>query len=399
MALPPNYYDFVCKQRPFLVELVEQDVEDLLSLFDPPQVIHSVDDYNSRFHLYIERLNADLLGYGEDHPGITAEEMSPILSNIPQDVKVSLAALYNTIDDEYHSLVNFTLSGKKTFHFSENLSDHLANTEINVKSTFIQLPFPTCLFTFTSRSVIDAMHSIQGNTNFLDLDYSAPVTVFLTMHPMNKDLPGQKLLLHAWHAKMPNISYLTIKRELYLGENWTLEQSLRTDWKSLTPNEVGSGINLNSDENSISYLDDKIFYTDGLSFYRIILNALLYLSSNEAELCNEVSPYREIEARARTINSRPKRKKLLKTKGYYSNLDYQEVGASVGSIVIQKGEVTSDNINSSGEGKKIVRFMVRGHWRRQPYGSENQEHKLIWIRPYYKGTDLATTINKPYIVK
>jgi hypothetical protein len=43
--------------------------------------------------------------------------------------------------------------------------------------------------------------------------------------------------------------------------------------------------------------------------------------------------------------------------------------------------------------------MVRGHWRRQPHGQENLERKLIWIRPYYKGPDLAAVINKPYLVK
>jgi hypothetical protein len=43
--------------------------------------------------------------------------------------------------------------------------------------------------------------------------------------------------------------------------------------------------------------------------------------------------------------------------------------------------------------------MVRGHWRRQSHGPESQDRKLIWIRPYYKGPDLAATINKPYLVK
>lgn len=28
----------------------------------------------------------------------------------------------------------------------------------------------------------------------------------------------------------------------------------------------------------------------------------------------------------------------------------------------------------------------------------NEELKLIWIRPYFKGPDLATLINKPYLV-
>ncbi|WP_288107893.1 hypothetical protein [Limnobacter sp.] len=62
MALPPTYYDFVRKLRPALVEKGEQDAAELLSGANPPQAIHSVDDYDSRFPQYIERLNAEILG-------------------------------------------------------------------------------------------------------------------------------------------------------------------------------------------------------------------------------------------------------------------------------------------------------------------------------------------------
>lgn len=43
--------------------------------------------------------------------------------------------------------------------------------------------------------------------------------------------------------------------------------------------------------------------------------------------------------------------------------------------------------------------MVRGHWRQQPHGPGGRERKLLWIRPHYKGPDLAAVINKPYLVK
>lgn len=404
MDLPPTYYDFMRKLRPSLIEMAEQDAADLQSGTNPPQTIHSVDDYNSRFQLFIERLNAGLLGYGADHPGVSVEEMSPILSSAPPQAKASFASLYGTVNNEYHSVVNFALAGKKTFHFSDNLAEHLANTEINLKAALIQLPFSTCLFTFTSRVVINAMHNIRGDAgrwamNAAGLDYSAPVSVFLTMHPAGAGLPGRKLLICAWHARLPDTSYLMLKRELYLGDDWTLEQALRTDWESLTPNDLGIGMRVDLNEDTIAYQDDDTFYTDGLGFYRIVLNAVLYLSSDQAELTAKESPRREIEARAKGIASLPKRRKLLQTTGRFTALDYQEVGASVGPIVIQKGEADHSVGSTGGGGKPLVRFMVRGHWRRQPHGPESLERKLIWIRPYYKGPDLAATINKPYLVK
>ncbi|WP_372094431.1 hypothetical protein [Tistrella mobilis] len=403
MTLPPTYYDFMCKLRPTLIEKGEQDAADLLSGSNPPQTIQSVDDYDSRLPQYIERLNADILGYGDDHPGVSIEEMSLFLSSAPPQAKAFLTGLYDTVNYEYHSVVNFALAGKKTFHFSDNLAEHLANTEINVKAELIQLPFPTCLFTFTSRVVINAMHNIRGDAgrdamNFTGLDYSAPVSVFLTMLPAGVNLPGRKLMMCAWHARLPNTSYLALKRELYLGDNWTLEQALRTDWETLTPTNLGVGKRVDPNEESIAYLDDETFYTDGLSFYRIVLNAVLYLSSDKAELTAKKSLHKEIENRAKGIASPPKRRKLLQTIGRYTSLDYEEVGASVGPIVIQKGDAEGDAGGRGGR-KPLVRFMVRGHWRRQPHRPENQDRKLIWIRPYYKGPDLAATINKPYLVK
>jgi len=403
MILPPTYYDFVRKLRPFVAEFAEKDAQELLAQPLPPETIHSVDDYDSRFELCIEQADEEMLERIANIRGVPVEYVRPEFDKIRLQARTQFAGLYSTVNHEYHSLVNFSLAGKKTFYFSDNLAEHLANTEINLLSSLIQLPFPTCLFTFTSRSVINAIHNIRGDVgrwdmNAAGLDYSAPVSAFLTIHPAGAGLPGRKLLICAWHARLPESSYLMLKRELYLGEDWSLEQSLRTDWETLTPENLGIGLSVNVNDGTIAHQDDDRFYTDGLTFYRIILNALLYLSSDQAELTVKASPCKEIEDRARGITSRPKRRKLLQTTNRYSTLDYQEVGASVDPIVIQKCATEGSGVGNF-SGKPLVRFIVRGHWRRQSHGPENQERKLIWIRPYYKGPDLAATINKPYLVK
>lgn len=403
MILPPTYYDFVRKLRPFVAEFAEQDAQELLAQPLPPEAIHSVDDYDSRFELCIEQADEELLERIARMRGVPVEHVRPEFDKVRLQARSQFASLYSTVNHEYHSLVNFALAGKKTFYFSDNLAEHLANTEINLVSSLIQLPFPTCLFTFTSRSVVNAIHNIRGDVgrwdmNSAGLDYSAPVSAFLTIHPAGAGLPGRKLLICAWHARLPESSYLMLKRELYLGEGWSLEQSLRTDWETLTPENLGIGLSVNVNDGTIAHQDDDRFYTDGLTFYRIILNALLYLSSDQAELTAKASPRKEIEDRASGITSRPKRRKLLQTTNRYSTLDYQEVGTSVDPIVIQKCATEGSGFGNF-SGKPLVRFIVRGHWRRQSHGPENQERKLVWIRPYYKGPDLAATINKPYLVK
>lgn len=407
MSLPPNYYDFVKKIRPIVVELAEKDAFDLLASSNPPVSIHSVDDYSSRFAECIDKIDDGILEGAAKYAGISLESLKNQagFNEAKKQVKTEFASLYLSVNNEYHSLVNFALAGKKSFYFSDNLTEHLANTEINMKANLIELPFQTCMFTYTSKAAINVMHNIRGydgrwdmNTN--GLDYSAPVSVFLTLHPAGAGLAGKKLLIVATHAKLPNKHYLMLKRELYLGEDWNLEQALRTDWETLTPNDLGIAMRIDVEAQTIEHQDDDTFYTDGLAFYRLILNSILYLSSDHAELSNKTSPHAEIEAKAKQIASLPKRRKALQAISKFSTLDYSEVGASVGSIVV-KHESTENNQSSTGTigNKPTVRFMVRGHWRQQPHGVGNMQRKIIWIRPHFKGADVATLINKPYIVK
>jgi hypothetical protein len=403
MTLLPNYYDFIRKHRPYVVELAEMDARDLLSSSAPPESIISVDDYESRFSQCIEHADQRILDSGVQQTGLSPEQVKQQIAVVLPQAQSYLSNFHNTVNIEYHCIVNFALAGKKTFHFSDNLSEHLLNTEINLKAGLIELPFPTCLFTFTSRTVINAMHNIRSdggslNINALSLDYSAPVSVFISMHPAGESLPGRKLIIVACHARASEKSYLTLKRELYLGESWTLEQALRTDWTTLSPDDLGAGMVTNVDADTIRLQKDDTFYTDGLLFYRFILNAVLYLSSDHAELAVKQSDRVEIEEKAKQIVSATKLRKAIQAANRYSELPYTEVGASVGVIVIQKGGAES-TVQIGNGSRPQVRFMVRGHWRQQAHGQRNEERKLVWIRPFYKGPDMATLINKPYSVR
>ena len=372
MPLPPTYYDFVKRNHPYVVDSTDMDAFDLLSSEPRITTIHSVDDYKSRFLDCVEDAEKEILLNASRQTGMSIDQLRPYLRDSRNNMGVPSAQFYSTINYEYHCLVNFALSGKKTFYFSDNLADHLVNTEINLKANFIKLPFESCMFVFTSKNSINAMHNIRGNAgrweiNTTGLDYSAPISVFLTMFPGNSKLPGRKLIICACHARPPKKSYLMLKRELYLDETWTLEEALHTDWENLTPNDLGIGISVGRDSDAVEPLGDEKFYTDGLVFYRMILNSILYISSDKAELLNKVSPHAEVEAKAQCAPSMAKRRKILQAGGRYSELDYTEVGHSVGSIVIQETKTTGNNLLGVGK-KPMVRFMVRGHWRHQPCG-------------------------------
>lgn len=54
---------------------------------------------------------------------------------------------------------------------------------------------------------------------------------------------------------------------------------------------------------------------------------------------------------------------------------------------------------SSGAGRTIdKRFVVRGHWRMQSYGEKHALRKSLWIKPYWKGPELAEIVSRPYKV-
>lgn len=388
MSLQPTYYDFIKKKRPVVVELAEHDATGLMAGENPPVTIHSVDDYASRYEECLKYFQRSI----EHTTGVNFDSLAHHLGYADM---LQMRTLFETITHEYHSVVNFALGSKKTFYFHDNLAEHLANTEINLKTGLIELPFPTCQFIFTAPAVINAMYGIGNHDAYY---YSDPVSVFITMHPANTDFPYRKLMMVAFHASISNGSHLFIKRELCMDDSWTLEQALRTDWLQLTPDNHGHGTCINNVDGTSRIANDKDFYTDGLLFFRIVLNAVLYLTSEQAEMTALTSQRAELEARAAATLSAPKRKKILREARKYSSLDCMEVGASIGAIVITHGVDTGNENNGSG-GKPSVRFMVRGHWRNQAYGMKNTERKLIWIRPFYKGPDVATHINKPYVVK
>ncbi|WP_031485769.1 hypothetical protein [Maridesulfovibrio frigidus] len=382
-----TYYDFLKENDPFVTKYAEQDAQNLAEKEDSPTVIDNIDDYPNSFNDCLTEMDTKVLIKVVKDTGVSFEHALEVAPQILPELRSAPQGLYQKMNLDYHAVLNFALSGKKTFHFSNNLSDHLANTEVNIKSSFFQLPFASCLFSFTSPAVVKAMYKIHGE-DVADIDFTAPISVFLTILPVEESLSGRRLMLCAYHSRYPDNLYFHIKRELYLGDDWTLEQSLHTDWNNLVPPEA----------NELSTEDDSRFYTDGLHFFRIIMNAALYITSDHAELAFRENPRKEFEDSIQRT-TRSKRTKLQKRAMRHTALDYEEVGASVEAIVIDKRDLYEAE-GSRVEGSKAqVRFMVRGHWRNQPCGAGGQERKLIWVKPHFKGPDLAEAINKSYVVK
>ncbi|EEG33488.1 hypothetical protein FAH67_02780 [Neisseria flavescens] len=400
MEMPKTHFDCIQYLRPELLIEAKKDVKELLNI-DRKSPILSIDEYENRLNSYLEKVINDTLQVAADNIGVSLNFIKNNIDDLPEFFKNHLFALGSTINYEYHFIVNFLLAGRKTFFFSDAISQKLLYTEINVPAKEIQLPFFSCQLVFTEREIIDAFYTkaLKDNPD-LTVDYSCPISVFVTLFDDCDELDGRRIIFNSYHSKYPDTIFLMQKRELFLGNDWNLEQSLRTDWENLTPNNFGYGSFYN--DGNISKLEDDLFYTDGLLFYRIILNAILYVISSKADFPKKESQIRKIEKKIANAKSFLKKERLNQETKAISSLDYFEVGLSEQQIILknQHDNENSESVDYSRLDRKILRrFMVRGHWRNQRYGSGLTETKLIWIKPYIKGDELAEVINKPYVIK
>lgn len=87
----------------------------------------------------------------------------------------------------------------------------------------------------------------------------------------------------------------------------------------------------------------------------------------------------------------------LKSKLKPKTLKEQKYGVSI--ITLFKDiRYNYSQSNTDSEISKVA-HMVRGHFRKQPYGKRDEpEYKIIWIQPYFTGSDMLNT-NKKYRLK
>lgn len=68
-------------------------------------------------------------------------------------------------------------------------------------------------------------------------------------------------------------------------------------------------------------------------------------------------------------------------------------------ITLRRPKQPRDEDIPLGEHRYSHRFLVRGHWRNQPYGKGRQERRLQYVHPYIKGPDSAPFIEKTRVFK
>jgi hypothetical protein len=389
--MKPTYYDILKKARPKLFKFVNKEKE----IFKNKKNIvpfGSVDEFSEYFQRYIEEVGNELAKdfklnlLKQGYTNTSDTELLEYIRNSPDFESLIFSESAN-----YLTVFNFENFGRKTFFFSENLVEHLALTELVADSSFVKPPFDTCLFIYSDQTSLDAFYKIDGREC---PDYEAPISVFITNRPAEEGL--RKVVFACWHAAEPS-AYMFVKRELLVRENWTINDMLKTDWEDIYKEEEDE---YEADEISS---DDCLFYNEGFLFFRILINSLLYLGSNDIDIMDVLSPHQRLIEQLRKAQldkTKKKIRKKIKKIVDVSELNFSKLGHNTGKIVVKKPTISSNQDQESEESRKLVyRFLVRGHWRNQPFGEKRSKRKLIWIKPHYKGPDFAELVNKPYVAK
>ncbi|HBF30976.1 hypothetical protein [Rhizobium sp.] len=364
MLMPTTHYDWIKRMRPDFVEAVAQNVRSV----EPRRYGLVRDDLHDEFFHRVSRQSVDAHFRATIRAaGHRPEEFSPdeLLSMLPPE---TANKLFTTLEFEWQFFSNFELFGKKSFFFSQNITQKLADTELNVASESVATPFPCCLFAYDNQAARDAYFAMIG----LPTRQEGVVTTYVVHYLTAPEEPALGILV-MYSDRRGDIPGAAV-RHLSLAPGTKLEDALRTDWLKRGKAKT----------DAVSAGDDEMFFGPGLRMMRIVANSILYLSSANPDVSEG------LKEPARTGGSTLSSKEKRRLERSVTKLDYTLVGRST----------TPYQGPSAAIGKQLTeRIQTRGHWKSQAHGPGRLERKIIFIEPYWRGPDAAEVINKPYIAR
>ncbi len=261
-------------------------------------------------------------------------------------------------------LVNFELLRRKAFWVDEALAYMLASTDLDVQGKQLRAPFASFALVFTDRHVLSLGERLLARRADCPLRgrYLRALTVFATEFGR-----GDERRLDLCFA------FDALGADLPLMEEHTVplhgEDRLQ-DW-------LGSVAPL--------AIDDAIAQSNPLrGLLQVSLNAVLYATSTGVEGSLRKPPDKTA-SQARLRGGPPP---------VFSS---DEVFFLPGAIEISHVRRLQQLDRESAGRQVLRRFMVRGHWRRARAGAKDQ--KLSWVRPHWRGPDMAAVIERTYKLK
>ena len=262
------------------------------------------------------------------------------------------------------TLVNFELHRRKAFWVDEALAYMLAGTDLDVRAPELRVPFVSFALVFTDRHVLSMGERLLARQKVCPIKgrYLRVLTVFVTERGH-----GDERALDVCFA------FDALGSDLPVHFEHTLE--LKGD----------EPVQASLDHVAPLALETAAVYTNPLrGLLQVALNAVLYATSAGVEAESRPPPTKPT-SEPRTRGGPP----LM--------FSSDSVFFLPGAIEISQVRALQQ-LDRQAQGRGVLRrFMVRGHWRRARVGSPNQ--RLSWVRPHWKGPDLATIIERTYKLK
>lgn len=364
---PKTHYDILQATRPDWLGIIQEAAKPLPAL----KTAYVGDDFD--YETAVDFIQNEMLQRAKEHlrrnklpsSGLTVASLSEMHPDYVKSVLMS-----SQLDLSF--VGNYEIHGKRTFFFSPNLSRKLAETELNVSSELLTLPFPSCMFVYDCQVVRDSLYLAIGQ----EAPSDGTVSVYMVRY---KTAAGTDAIASYAHlTRKTGEAGAAFKRELALEAGTKIEDVLRTDWS-----KVDGGTN----HNELLLPDaggDAMFNGPGIGIMRIIANSALYLASSNPDI---IDGLRESPVRGLTTPSKKERRRYERQ---VTSSPYIVVGSHISDYSGPKAE---------GDGKLDHRLKVRGHWKSQAHGKGLSERKHIFVEPYWKGPEAAEVLTRDFVVR
>lgn len=244
-------------------------------------------------------------------------------------------------------------NGRFIYDLTAEIAQAFLETDLTVVPEDISLPESTCYIAIPASLDLKVWHALTG---FHDLDgfYVTLSDEIFTIVACGFAQPGRP----SYDNALASFTFARLGKQTIA--DWVAKEELDpVSTKIMGPNAA-----------------QVPFWT------RLVVNALLYIANVREDVRHDVDygvPLKKME-HAKRIQGRRVREKYLSE--WRVRCRYHILGEAVQRAL----HASPSGIGAVGASPQ-VRFSVRGHWRQQPHGPQNSLRKLLWIQPFWKGSD------------
>ncbi|MCP4578238.1 MAG: hypothetical protein GY846_18360 [Deltaproteobacteria bacterium] len=262
-------------------------------------------------------------------------------------------------------MVNYELHLRKTFWVDPSLSYMLGHTQLDLAGDMLKPPYSSFCLVFTDRFTLEIAERMLSQIPDCPMGgRKLKITSIYVTRILSGETKRLRIVF-SFDAFIEQWPYLLV-RDLKIEPEDHLDQILTSHF----PDAEEKGM-------------DPILGSEPMrQMVHLVINAILYTTSADVATETRTGP---LISRRRESDAGPADNAFLSSR---------EVIYLPGKINISHVEKMYAMEKSESGRKLMVKFMVRGHWRRANPKWKDQRPR--WISPYWKGPDLATVIERQY---